>query len=421
MTMNIGQEVMNGSIADSIQLPDKRFTLNRDEFKLLIGDVIDILRRMMTATKVYVGAGALSESANLVQSITQSSTKVVVYAYPDGTSISQSNVEVFELDANAPFAKDTFILVQAYTWQLLLLGVPTDTPNELSCIISQDENLISDISHAISVDFVSAVPNRIIQQELTALLLWRVAARFNNITPIASTLGQLAIPMGLAWLLIHRRDNRWQLAERALLSIVKAEKVTIYELDVAQAGLIHRDTEQHPPISLASNNVVARAALANQVITGEEDGLSLAALPALQGEHVWGVVALTTKTPFDDAHIEQLGLLVEIIKLALDEEIPEPQAPKLNAQTESLISEVAEASNAADLIIEEPKVTPPAPSTTRIRPVAEVIPVAAPAPDPHWTIANQQEEDIYWPELDEFEQASSSASVNTTMTNCANG
>jgi signal transduction histidine kinase len=389
------------------------FEADGQSVRRIMEQIVRLAARMAQPTPLYIGVGAFSDAAPLLPALNRYPDAVALYGRDDIALVAADHIIARPLDGDAPFGEEWFILVGGVNWQIGFAAAPTNAPDHFRCIITRDLTTLGAWSDLLDAPPLPRALNT--QHDLTATLLWEVANAFSEITGVVRGVGDLAMALGFAWLLNHRRQDRWQIAAQAMSSLAGTPQTALYRLNVAEQELTRLPAADSPPIPLYEDTPITRAVFANQIINVSVDGETIAALPMLQGETIWGAVEVRRAKPFTDAEIESLSVFTELIKLALiayDMPAIAPArstslTPQLDARTDDLMRYTA-----------EPPSSSAPPEMPRQAPVAiddwltmDMDALSAdPAPraindETTFVTSNLITDEVYWPELDDFERA----------------
>jgi predicted nucleic acid-binding Zn-ribbon protein len=365
-------------------LPKGRGIMSQAQVVRTLERIVEVAARLPVPALLHLSLGDHDLPNSLQRSLRRYEGLVHLYS---GASVSLPNVRSIALPPQSPLRREWLLVVYAPHWQIAFLAAPQDQQH-FSILMLRERAAIRQLGCCLE-GFQDRFETFETQHDLTAQLLWRLASDFSDVTPIARGLSDMAFYSGLAWLIIHRPDDRWTVIVRAVQRMTRAERVVLYRLDSLSQTLIPlQATERAHEVHIYQENAVTRASFSSQIIQTQEDGLMVLAVPIIQGEQVWGMLEVRRGEFFNDDEIVSLRLIAELLRLSLtipaDEAQPQPAAPQLH------LPPLAEPTPPP----RQPAADAPVPSALMLPAVSETTPYDA-------------EADLYWPELSEFERATS--------------
>jgi predicted nucleic acid-binding Zn-ribbon protein len=365
-------------------LPKGRGVMSQAQVIRTLEQIVEVAARLPVPAPLHLSLGDHDLPTSLQRILRRYEGLVHLYS---GASVSLPNVRPITPPPQSPLRREWLLVIYAPHWQIAFLAAPQDQ-QQFSILMLREQAAIRQLGCCLE-GFEDRFETLETQHDLTAQLVWRLASDFSDVTPIARGLSDMAFYSGLAWLIIHRPDDRWTVVVRAVQRMMRAERVILYRLDLLSQTLIPlQATARAHEVHIYQENAVIRASFSSQMIQTQEDGLTVLAVPIIQGEQVWGVLEVRRGEFFNDDEIVSLSLIAELLRLSLT--IPVDEAPALPAAPELHLPPLAEPEPPPS----QPAANAPVPSALMLPAVSETAPYDA-------------EADLYWPELSEFERATS--------------
>lgn len=296
--------------------PKERFVISEARFVSLAQTIIDVAERVVPPASIYVGSGYHSKATFILSRLARYSGRVHLYGVQDIVLPAHRNVEIHALPEGSE--NQRFAVVGDANWQIMLFGEGAD--NRIASFITQDRAIIDEVIQTLGITLPEEPFIFSQQHELTAQLLWQIASLFDDITPLAKGMDDLKMPLGFAWLLHKRQDDRWTLARRAIQNFFDVYAIDIFRLDVVSQSLAPFDVGgDADAIPLHQDRILTRAVFANDILSGREGRDYVTVVPLVQYEQVWGVIEIRRGSPLQQSELEQVSLLCELIRLALVE------------------------------------------------------------------------------------------------------
>lgn len=400
MVTSIMPDLKTTSLFEGSTLPAQRFSLTAEQVTAVAETLINLAAYAVPAATLYVGLGRWHTEHPLYQALAAYPHNVALFANATADTPTAYNIDVTTLAAAAPMTRERFVVFNGGTWRVLFAATPAEN-GRYACVLSTRAETVQAAVLALGGTADPFLQQVGIWHELTARLLWRIAKIVKNVPAIASQVGELALPLGFAWLLQQRPLEDWNTLAEALQRVSRATHVTLYRLDFAQQQLtpLGSTTAETAVVHLHSPHVAARSVLANETLLGTHGRQPLLTFPIRDVEQVWGVLALQLPAEASAQALAnaRYAVLIEVARVA----IMSADALHAAAQTAQDALQTAE--------------PPPTPEEPAASARLDAMPLMVEAqPDVPLLDAGEYaleaghsevEDDLYWPELDEFEQA----------------
>jgi len=400
------QTVFPASLLEIPSLPKGRGMMSSAQVLRTLEQIIQVARRLPIPRTLHLSLGDQALPSSLQSAISRYEGPVYLYNMAPGPKVP-ANVRCIAVAPQSPLRRDWMLVLYTPHWQIAFIASPQENNQPFSILLMQDRRVILSLGHYLE-DFEVNFEMMETQHDFTAQLLWRLASDFSDVTPIARGLSNIAIHSGLAWLIIHRSDERWTTIVRAIHKLTHAKRVALYQLESFTQTLIPlQATESVREVRIQQDSAITRASFSNQIIHGHEDGLAVLAMPIIQGEQVWGVLEVERAKPFSEAEFVSLSLIAELARLSLTmvESSAMADEPQLPETTQLNLPPLAMPElKTTDLSAADEFDTLPTFSGSPGSP-------SSPMPPPVTDLGTYADDDLYWPELNEFERATSTVEV----------
>lgn len=321
-------------------MPADRFVIAQADLFGLFREVFAIARRIMPAPQLHLGVSQLSHAQPLLPQLQQHTNVVHVYGIPDASLMGASNIAIHKLRHNAELGREFFLLVQGQTWQFLIVAAILDD-TRCEAIMTQDPAALAACAAALAIDDAASIGQPNAHSEFTAQLLWYVATHVSNIQQLAQHAGELAMPLGFAWVLQRGDAQTWAAVAESFRTLSHAQHITLYQLSVSERILTPLTTDGEA-VSLQADSPLTRAIFANQVIRDQGSAHHRTVLPIVEAEQVWGVLDLQSARPYTPDEIDTFKLLIEVIRLAMHQQrLPDQAAARRVPRAAALTAPVA--------------------------------------------------------------------------------
>lgn len=423
MTTRIMPDFATLSLTEII--PDQHPTLDLSSAQLeqIMLLVLMIAKRVMPPCELHIGTGLLSMAGQQAALLHAQPHRVHVYGVPDIDTSRWHHLHVNKINHRAPLSQERFIFLDTGTWRMGIFARQTD--NHWQTVITQDAVLVQAIAAKLAAP-VNPHPYLTWQHEHTADFLWQLTPLFDDMRNVATRFGPLAVSVGMTWLLAANTTFNPQMMVTVFKRISKVEAVALYQLDIIKQQLIPlASTGAADVVTLNQDNALTRAIFANQMMqTNPSPDLHIAALPMVVNNQLWGLLELQHHVPLPEQALSHHQLHVEIIRAAIQaqaigdtttpDEIaqpdhdPMPQSMPVEEDTPSFM-DPSSASVLLPISDDTTSDTLPSSKPQSHANTGLTLSASIPTPTTDYALpdytADSVENAVYWPELDEFEQA----------------
>lgn len=392
MSSNVGirKHDRNDSVRDFAAPLTLNILIKRTQLQTFIADVLQWVAPHTAS--ITVGTGLQNW---LDWSQVENHARLTVYSAASTTSLPGTLTHV-ALSAQDALANEWFLLANDPGWCVLLVAQPDDEQIRFS--MTFDPRVVGAVASRLRTDEVMVAPT-LASDVANARLLQHLLALLPSPRSFMKLPPEVGIAMGLTWVFEQRSpEQRWPAALQAITSVIPASQATLYALEgddnetfIAVWSSTDHYTDAYWPI-------MREAVERKRIIAQQDDEQSVMMLPITVERQLWGVLQITHAVKSRHVQRLQLASLSAVIGLAIERgeltipDVPAHQLPPRPATPSAMPEEIITRDS------EETR-------EGQLDSLGDID---------DW-LANEyasvDANDVHWPELEEFQRATSEVDV----------
>lgn len=386
----------NLSLIQVGQIPAPKFIITDDQLQAIIKQCLMMVpegvQRLDIGIRHHAWAYPL---VDLLRDVATRVSELHLYGLADEALPPIEDVYVHDETDTVGGLDEWFFLIHADAWSWVFVAQPTKQAGVLACTLTSQPAVLDALSNKLGNAHKPELMAQMHYDNM-AQLLTQMAAYVRSARVFTTLPEDVSMPLGLAWVLETRAEDRWELVPRALTGIIKGSRMTTY--------YVHSDAQQFIPVLSSGQDMVAtsfaekptldRVLQIRALAQSQNDQYYITALPIQREAAVWGVVEINHVQPLTSLQMTQLHLMVSIIAQGIERyQLEDEMSLDLPTSDERRVTSEMQAIDASG----------------QLEPVTNLDYVSDSSDDGDGWLeaeyASVDAEAVYWPEIEEFERA----------------